>query len=84
MNYHRVQQVVKLVILRSSFNQLRYASTNNFQFVTEANKPYAILKFNKSPVNSFTLESLNEINALFDQIEQNKSIKGVILTSVFY
>lgn len=44
-------------------------------------KGYAIVKMNKSPVNSLSLEFLTELNINLDKLEQNNDINGVILTS---
>lgn len=44
-------------------------------------KGYAIFKLNKSPVNSLSLEFLTELSIQLDKLEENKDIKGVILTS---
>lgn len=44
-------------------------------------KGYLILKLNKGPVNSMNLEFLTALNIQLDKIEQDASVKGVILTS---
>lgn len=41
------------------------------------------MKLNRKPVNSLSLEFFNELIANLDQIEQDDTIQGVILTSVF-
>ena len=45
---------------------------------------YAILKLNRAPVNSLNLEFLTALNIQLDKLEENKSIDGVILTSVSF
>lgn len=42
----------------------------------------AVLKMRRPPVNSLTLEFLQEINQALVTLEQDKSCKGLILTSV--
>lgn len=44
-------------------------------------KGYSILKLNRAPVNSLSLEFLTELNIQLEKFEQNKDINGVILTS---
>ena len=48
------------------------------------NKNYVIFKFNIPPVNRLNLESLVELNKQLDAIENDQTIRGVILTSVRY
>ena len=50
--------------------------------MVETKNDYAILKFNKPPVNSLNLETLSLITKQFDSFEKDPKIKGVILTSV--
>lgn len=44
-------------------------------------KGFLILKLNKGPVNSLNLEFLTALNIQLDKIEQDATVKGVILTS---
>lgn len=44
-------------------------------------KGYAVLRMNKPPVNSMSLELLTELNIQLDKLENDKDISGVILTS---
>lgn len=59
-----------------------YSSNIYFQIESSQNKEYVTLKLNKQPVNSFDLLALNELNKSLDKIEQDESLKGVILSSV--
>ena len=43
---------------------------------------FAVLELNREPVNSFTLEFLQEINAELDKVDSDKECKGLIITSV--
>ena len=43
---------------------------------------FAVLDLNREPVNSFTLEFLQEINAELDKVDSDKDCKGLIITSV--
>ena len=61
-----------------------YSSNKYFQIEPSQNKEYVTLKLNKQPVNSFDLLALNELNNSLDKIEQNESLKGVILSSVSF
>jgi hypothetical protein len=66
----------------------RYLSNANnsdpFLVETKNNYNYAILKFNKPPVNSLNLETLSLVNKQFDSFEKDTKVKGVILTSVSF
>lgn len=64
------------------FNQ---ASLNNDvpPFLVENKQNYVILKFNKPPVNSLSLEFLTALSIQLEKIEESKDINGVILTSNF-
>ena len=42
----------------------------------------AILELNREPVNSFSLDFLQEINAELDKVEVDQDCKGLIVTSV--
>ncbi|XP_044183979.1 enoyl-CoA delta isomerase 1, mitochondrial-like [Acropora millepora] len=42
---------------------------------------FAVLELNREPVNSFTLEFLQEINAELDKVNSDKDCKGLIITS---
>lgn len=42
----------------------------------------ATVVLNRKPVNSFSLEFLEEINTTFSDLENNRDIRGMILTSV--
>jgi hypothetical protein len=44
----------------------------------------AILELNRKPVNSFSLEFLEEINTTLSDLENNRDIRGLIVTSVSY
>lgn len=61
-----------------------YSSNTYFQIEPSQNKEYVTLKLNKQPVNSFDLLALNELNNSLDKIEQDESLKGVILSSVSF
>ena len=52
------------------------------EFTVEQKTGYAILRLNRAPVNSLSLEFLTAFGIELDKIEDNKSINGVILTSV--
>ena len=43
---------------------------------------FAVLELNREPVNSVTLEFLQEINAELDKVNSDKDCKGLIITSV--
>ena len=43
---------------------------------------FAVLELNREPVNSFTLEFLQEINAEMDKASSDKDCKGLIIKSV--
>ena len=43
---------------------------------------FAVLELNREPVNSFTLEFLQEINAELGKVNSDKDCKGLIITSV--
>lgn len=58
------------------------ASSQPMVFVEEQKeKGYAVLKLNRAPVNSMSLELLTELNIQLDKLEQNRDINGVVLTS---
>ena len=58
-------------------------STDNvYLYEAHGKEKYAVLKFNKPPVNSLNLEALLALNAKLDEIEETKEISSVILTSV--
>jgi enoyl-CoA hydratase/carnithine racemase len=52
-------------------------------FEVERKKRYAILKLNKPPVNSFSLEKFTQLNNQLNEFEQDQTLNGIILTSVF-
>lgn len=52
-----------------------------FHIEDRKDKGYVILKLNRPPVNSLSLEFLTELSIQLEKIEQNKDINGVILTS---
>ena len=52
------------------------------EFTVENKNGYSILRLNKAPVNSLSLEFLTAFGIELDKLEDNKSINGVILTSV--
>ena len=66
------------------FSKTLINKQSNFVQIEEDSKRngYIKLKLNKAPVNSMTLEFLNELNITLDKIEQAKDFNGVILTSV--
>ena len=43
---------------------------------------FAILELNREPVNSFSLDFFQEINAELDKVETDQDCKGLIVTSV--
>ena len=42
----------------------------------------AILELNRKPVNSFSMEFLQEINSTLDELENDQDCQGLIITSV--
>ena len=42
----------------------------------------AVMKLDRKPVNSFSLEFLEEINTSLEALEQNNDVRGLILSSV--
>ena len=44
----------------------------------------AILELNRKPVNSFSMEFLQEINSNLDALENDQDCQGLIITSVCY
>ena len=42
----------------------------------------AILELNRKPVNSFSMEFLQEINSNLDELEKDQDCQGLIITSV--
>ena len=42
----------------------------------------AILELNRKPVNSFSMEFLQEINSNLDELENDQDCQGLIITSV--
>ena len=42
----------------------------------------AVLELNRKPVNSFSLDFLQEINENLDQIENDQDCCGIVITSV--
>lgn len=44
----------------------------------------AILELNRKPVNSFSMEFLQEINSKLDELENDQDCQGLIITSVCY
>ena len=44
----------------------------------------AILELNRKPVNSFSMEFLQEINSNLDNLENDQECQGLIITSVGY
>jgi len=58
-------------------------STNSdlFHIEDRRDQGYVILKMNKAPVNSLSLEFLTALNIQMDKLEKDNSIKGIILTS---
>jgi hypothetical protein len=57
-------------------------SNSSYPFLVETKNDYVILKFNKPPVNSLSLETLSLVTKQFDSFEKDQQVKGVILTSV--
>ena len=51
-------------------------------FYIDQQKGYVTMRFNKTPVNSLSLEFLTALNIQLEKLEQSKDINGVILTSV--
>ena len=45
-------------------------------------KEYVTLKLNRAPVNSFNLNFLKDLVYQLEMFEENKTLKGVIITSV--
>ena len=41
---------------------------------------FAVLELNREPVNSFTLEFLQDISAEMDKVNSDKDCKGLIIT----
>ena len=42
----------------------------------------AVLELNRKPVNSFSMEFLQEINSSLDELENDQDCQGLIITSV--
>ena len=42
----------------------------------------SIVKMSRAPVNSFSLEFLEELNLVLEDLENDRSCRGIILTSV--
>ncbi|XP_031554485.1 enoyl-CoA delta isomerase 1, mitochondrial-like [Actinia tenebrosa] len=57
----------------------RYASSSSVEVQTQDQVATVVL--NRKPVNSFTLEFLEEINTTLSDLENNRDIRGLILTS---
>lgn len=43
-----------------------------------------VLELNRKPVNSFSMEFLQEINSKLDELENDQDCQGLIITSVCY
>lgn len=69
----------------SQASRLLSTASQSKQVIVEVNDKtgIAIVSLNRPPVNSLTLEFLNEIAETLDDLERNKS-KGMILTSVSF
>lgn len=50
----------------------------------EKQRSIAILELNRKPVNSFSMEFLQEINSKLDELENDQDCQGLIITSVCY
>ena len=44
----------------------------------------AILELNRKPVNSFSMEFLQEINAKLNELENDQECQGLVITSVCF
>ena len=44
----------------------------------------SVVELNRKPVNSFSLDFLQEINAELDKLENDQDCRGLIITSVSY
>lgn len=64
-------------------NSVRMYSAVSSQLVdVEAtDKGYSILSMNKKPVNSLSLEMIQDFNSKFDALERDSNCRGVIVTS---
>ena len=81
MNKLVLNQVFKFQNFKSSVQSL-VQNRNASNFIVEKANDYAILKFNKPPVNSLNLDALKELKDQFEAFEIDSSVKGVVLTSV--
>lgn len=59
-----------------------YRRSSSFVNVkTDENAGVAVLELNRAPVNSLNLEYLQELESTIGSLEENKAIKGMIITS---
>lgn len=76
-------------LARNNLHSVKNVSSSNFRgFATEIediqvekSDGVAIMKMSKKPVNSLSTSFLTQFHAAFDEIEKDKSCKGLILTS---
>lgn len=64
-------------------NVSRMYSAGSYQFldIQNSGNGYSVLEMKKNPVNSLSLEMIQEINSAFDSLENDKDCRGVIITS---
>eukprot|EP00127_Corallochytrium_limacisporum_P004879 Clim_evm23s191 gene=Clim_evmTU23s191 len=81
-NVVRTPGTVRMATMRLS--QATYATQRDNVIVEQrevSNGKYAVLKLNRAPVNSFDHNMVKTVMATMDEIEADKSIRGVVYTS---
>jgi len=70
-------------IQRSPLYSRGWRSTSSFKFLELENteSQYSIIKMNRKPVNSFSLEYINEFIEALDQVEKRPESRGLVITS---
>ncbi|KAH3861574.1 enoyl-CoA delta isomerase 1, mitochondrial-like [Dreissena polymorpha] len=76
-----VKRFKRLPFQPEGLHRCMSAATQNLVVEMDGKSGVAVVKLNKPPVNSFNLEFLTEINILMEKLENDKSCRGLILTS---
>ena len=68
-------------LLKNVSRRMYSATSYQFLDIQNSGKGYSVLEMKKKPVNSLSLEMIQEVNTAFDSLEKDKDCRGVIITS---
>lgn len=74
-----ITYMLLIIIVSNLGHQLRCMSS---LVNVEKQGKVAVLELNRKPVNSFSLDFLQEINEELDKLENDRECQGLIVTSV--